>query len=227
MDNRFRNFTIVSYSNEEELYAMIRNIHARVRAFAYVIHDRDIYLEDRLDNDGNVVTRAGELERVHIQMCLVLFNGASVSAVRKLFSDSVNTAQVQVVTDMRSMFRYLTHKDNPEKFQYSDDDIRTNDIDYFRNLERFGDKRNVDNIAECIINDLINHVSPRLMLHRYGRDYVIHREMYKSMVDEILQYDYHFRGITVQLDDSSHVSIQSSVRQRSIDDFEEIEDDED
>lgn len=78
---------------------------------------------------------------------------------------------------------------NPEKYQYNSADIISDDINYYEKICIVGDKVDGDNKAEMIINDLLRGVSPRIMVSRYGRDFVIHMKQYQECVNEIRYYE--------------------------------------
>ena len=61
-------------------------------------------------------------------------SGTTTGAVAKRITDSINAPLPIPLNSIRGYFRYLTHKDNPEKFQYDEKDIQTlngfNILDY-------------------------------------------------------------------------------------------------
>ena len=83
----------------------------------------------------------------------------------------------------------MCHKDDPDKYQYPESDIISNDINYYEKLCLEGDKVDNDNKAESIIMDILKGVNPRIMLSRYGREYVINREKYRDYAQDIREYD--------------------------------------
>ena len=58
----------------------------------------------------------------HIICC---YSGPTSFNVVKTLTDSLNAPIPQALEQIRGYYRYLTHKDNPEKAQYSDLDITT------------------------------------------------------------------------------------------------------
>lgn len=58
----------------------------------------------------------------HVIAC---YSGPTSYNVVKALTDSLNAPIPQPLEQVRGYYRYLTHKDNPEKAQYSDLDIRT------------------------------------------------------------------------------------------------------
>lgn len=75
------------------------------------LHDKDV------NSDG-------EPKKAHYHVILVYGNTTTYNNVKSL-TDSLNQPIPQALEQIRGYYRYLTHKDNPEKYQYSDSDIVT------------------------------------------------------------------------------------------------------
>ena len=75
------------------------------------LHDKD------LDPDGNP-------KKAHHHIILVYSGPTSFNVVKQL-TESLKQPIPQALEQVRGYYRYLTHKDNPEKAQYSEDDIET------------------------------------------------------------------------------------------------------
>lgn len=193
---RFRPFAIIFYGTQEELIQIIRTYRESIAHYAYITHDKDVYEEDLIDEETNeYVHRKGEIEKVHIHILVDFFNAHTITAVKRMFTTELDKPRVEVIGDRVAQFRYLTHKDNPEKYQYPDSDITAYDINYYEKLCITGDKIDGDNKAELIINDLLRGISPRIMVSRYGRDFVIHMKQYEECVQAIRFYDSHERAL--------------------------------
>lgn len=74
-------------------------------------HDKDI------NADGSP-----KKPHYHIIVC---YDGPTSYNVIKRITDSVNATIPQPLEQIRGYYRYFTHKDNPEKYQYSESDIST------------------------------------------------------------------------------------------------------
>lgn len=186
---RKRPWTVVFYGSETELKHILVANRARIAHYAYKVHDKDIYAEDLTDEKGNIVHKAGEEERVHIHLLLDFFNGHTFRVVKKMFTTDTDNPRVEPVSDRVAQYRYLIHADDPDKYQYDKSGIMSNDINYYEKLCVNGDRKDTDNLAEQIVNDMLCGVSPRVMLSRYGRDYVIHYRQYREVVEEIKHFD--------------------------------------
>lgn len=66
----------------------------------------------------------GEPKKAHYHVIICYANTNSYNAV-KTFTDSLNCPIPQPLEQVRGYYRYLTHKDNPEKYQYDEKDITT------------------------------------------------------------------------------------------------------
>ena len=189
-DSRVRHFFLVLYCSPVELDRVLLKYSCRIHHAVSIVHDKCIYQEDLLDNDGNYVHRKGDLEKVHRHLLITFYNAHTFSAVKKMFMTENDSPRVEPVNDMLRCFEYLTHKNDPDKYQYLETDLCFHvDKPFYDDLVRNGDRRDTDNIASAIVNDMLCGTSPRILIARYGRDYVIHMRQYKEVVDEIRAWD--------------------------------------
>lgn len=185
---RSRTFNVVFYGSELQLHKILTFHLDRIVRFAFITHDKDRYTEDITDDSGNVIHRKDELKKEHIHILLDFYNAHTCSAVKKIFTTEEDNPRVECVSDKGAFYRYLTHKDEKNAYKYLDSEIVTNDREYFEKVQRAGDKPDRDMIAERIVYDLLDDTDPRTMLNRYGRDYIIHKDKYKDMAEEIRAY---------------------------------------
>jgi hypothetical protein len=66
----------------------------------------------------------GEAKKAHYHILLVYSGPTTYNAVAK-FTASLNATIPQALESVRGMYRYFSHKDNPEKYQYDEHDIST------------------------------------------------------------------------------------------------------
>lgn len=74
------------------------------------LHDRD-------------VNPTGEVKKAHHHVILCYAGPTTFNSVKGL-TDALNQPIPQPLEQIRGYYRYLTHKDNPEKAQYSESDIK-------------------------------------------------------------------------------------------------------
>jgi len=107
-----------SYDTEK----VIKSLAAEHLTFAVSpIHDRD------LDDDGNI-------KKPHFHLLLAYSSATTLNNIQRWFKvcglPESDLHSVRVCASGVGYYRYLTHKDNPEKVQYYDNDIRVfNDSD--------------------------------------------------------------------------------------------------
>lgn len=75
------------------------------------LHDKDI-------------NPTGEPKKAHYHVILT-YSGPTSYNVVKALTDSLNQPIPQALGQVRGYYRYLTHKDNPEKAQYDEREIKT------------------------------------------------------------------------------------------------------
>lgn len=80
-----------------------------VQKYAYIEHNKDV--------DEN-----GELKKSHYHLYLYFPKQQDVAPIMKIF----NVNHIEAIQDEDATIRYFIHKNNPEKYQYEIDDIKTN-----------------------------------------------------------------------------------------------------
>jgi hypothetical protein len=66
----------------------------------------------------------GETKKPHYHV-IACYSGPTSYNVVKALTDRLNAPGPQALEQVRGYYRYLTHKDNPEKAQYSENEIET------------------------------------------------------------------------------------------------------
>lgn len=108
---RTRNFATVVYpdSAPEHWMDILNEFH--VPAFISPLHYADINPD-------------GETKKAHWHV-LLMFDGVKTDDQAKEIFDSINGVGLERVSTLRGYARYLCHLDNPEKFQYNINDVKS------------------------------------------------------------------------------------------------------
>lgn len=73
------------------------------------------------DKDNNPT---GENKKAHYHV-IATYSGPTSFDVVKALTEKFNAPSPQALEQVRGYYRYLTHKDNPEKYQYDENNIKT------------------------------------------------------------------------------------------------------
>lgn len=121
------------------------------KAVKAIVHDKDVGSD-------------GKLLEPHIHMVLQLRDRRLFSTVRNLVwqGNGMQGMFLEPCKDTLMAVRYLTHLDHPDKYQYSENDILTCGI--------FDDDEM--NKYLYMLEDLQAGCSPKLMLKKYGKDFL-------------------------------------------------------
>ena len=103
----------ISDNVEEHWEELLRIVKANYQYYYYIYHDKDI--------DEN-----GTLKPKHLHIVAMDRGGTSFKAHCSRFESVIPSNFILKVKSPRAMVRYLTHKDNKEKFQYNDSEVITN-----------------------------------------------------------------------------------------------------
>lgn len=116
---RTRNFACVVYPESAPEFWQGILAEQCVPAFISPLHDKDI-------NPG------GEPKKEHYHV-MIMFEGVkSIEQAKEVF-DKIGGVGCEKINSIRGYARYLTHADNPEKFQYSVNDVvALGGADYFK-----------------------------------------------------------------------------------------------
>lgn len=172
------NWFIITYLNEEDLHNILESKLDKgiITNYAYINHDRD-------------VTKEGELKKAH-RHCIILCKspvlGSRIQNWFKGINDEGGESNtfVEKLKSKKEGFAYLTHENNPEKYQYSREDVICSDDDYFDSLE---DKKT--DKSWSALEDLLNGMSYRECARKYGRDFILHYNAYRTLVFDIQQQE--------------------------------------
>lgn len=132
-DKQYRFYHCVLYPDAENYVCsdVLNLAMSKYSEVAYILHDKDVYEDEILDDDGNVIHCKGELKKSHYHL---------VFRTTPRFPKAISNALGVPLNDIEfgkgsfeHCVRYLVHSDNPHKFQYDISDIITNivDIDKF------------------------------------------------------------------------------------------------
>lgn len=171
---RSRKFCLTSYHPVEVIEGVLA--HRPVRAAVYIVHDKDIYDEE--DEKKNPDHKAGALKEKHVHILLCTNNAATLGQVRRWFPSNQNTLG-QVLRDDEMMLRYLTHKDDPEKAQYDDSEVKTFGEGKEPFIRAAFCSGHDNETVEDLINDINSGVDRRTLMRRYGREYVKNENTYR------------------------------------------------
>lgn len=106
--SRYWAFVIYPEDSAPENWRTILNEYHLPMAIS-PLHDKDLNAD-------------GEEKKVHRHVLVAYGNTTTGSNIQSI-SDSVNGTIVIPVFSLKGYYRYLTHKDNPEKFQYNESEI--------------------------------------------------------------------------------------------------------
>lgn len=151
---RTRNYATVVYpeSAPEEWYRIIAD--SKIPVFISPLHDNDINAD-------------GEPKKPHYHV-LVMYDSVKTQEQAREYFAAFGGVGCEVVNSLRGYARYLCHLDNPEKHQYSIDDVRAyGGADYIQAIGCAADKAkairemvNWINVNDCdYFSDLFDYAS--------------------------------------------------------------------
>lgn len=156
------------------------------------------------------VNPTGEKKKSHYHVLLVYSGPTTYNAVAK-FTASLNATIPQALESVRGMYRYFSHKDNPEKYQYDENEITT--VNGF----------NIADLVELTKSE-VNQIKTNIL--RFIREVGI--EEYSDLVDFLVdneltsEYDVAINNtfffntyITSRRNSTSFTTIKDTVKRKS------------
>lgn len=161
------------------------------------LHDKDI-------------NPTGEEKKPHWHV-IIAYNGPTTfSNVKKNITDILNAPHPQYLQSVKGMYRYLTHKDNPEKYQYDDNDIKAYggfNINDYAELSITDEDRCYTAIEEIIFNaKIIEYWELCLFLRENGMT---------ELLSFVRRHTYHFKELITSLRHSNYFERQEQQEQQA------------
>lgn len=129
-------FNMLLYADDSKYIATdildrIKN-DEHIVSYAYILHDKDFYDVDTFDIHGKLLGKQGEHKKNHYHVCVSLNNKTPISDIALWLG--VPQRFIQKTKDFKGSILYLTHKNAPDKHQYSVNDVITNISEYHKYL---------------------------------------------------------------------------------------------
>lgn len=191
MPNRTNELFLISYLPSTNIINDILDKKLKnIKSYAFIYHDKDIYVNDILDDKNEILHKKGDLKVPHFHIYLKLKSSRDSEEIKRWFMPKglldVNglpyNCLSQKVKSSVACIEYLTHKNEPDKYQYSENDIISYNIDCV--LENDAIDNSID-----IVEDMLSGFSTRELVKRYGRDFIYHYSSYSAIVAKIKYED--------------------------------------
>lgn len=162
---RCYSWSLVVYASDIEILSALVNNQHLISHYAYIRHDRDV-------DDNN------EIKKSHTHILITFTQNYSLRRISSLFGFE---CLGQKLSNRFLAYEYLMHLNDTDKIIYSEDDIYTNDRNYYiESCARDRDIEKNNSILE-MLDGIIAHRSYRTMVQEYGKDYVLNYEKYLLM----------------------------------------------
>lgn len=134
-----RCFACVLYDDSEEyqIEYILNRLSYYWDSFYYIRHDRDVYQQIDVDkyiaeHDDDCPFAVGDLKKPHYHVIGYSSNPCLLGRAATNFGISSN--YVQPVSNKKAAIQYFIHLNAPEKWQYTVDEIVTNDSSYVNSV---------------------------------------------------------------------------------------------
>lgn len=167
LSERRRSFSIVINPPKDTAQPMewlnlyVTSIKTQLNAYSYfaIIHDKD-------------KNEAGENKTKHLHLILLSSEKSSGLDILTMLCKLLNCKEVQISIDkvynIRQDIRYLIHKDQPQKYQYSKNEIITNRKTYLWTCLEDEQEYQTFTIKDCEKAVMVEHLDLIDLMKRYG-----------------------------------------------------------
>ncbi len=159
MTKRYYSFRIITYAKEEEFQKLLKY----GTKWEYIFHDNDVK-ED------------GTPKEPHWHINIILREWRTVKGVCNLIEGNQNSLAIPM-NDKRDAHEYLTHKNDPDKFQYDENLIKSSEKKLWKDTESKAEEN--ENFIAIIENRTI---SLREKAIKLGKDYIKNYFRYESFI---------------------------------------------
>lgn len=172
----------ITYLSTDVLLKVIHSKENIIRNYAFIEHNCDIHETD----DEKKGYKKGELKERHIHFILLFNFPYKLTTVSNWFKGWVDDKEQSIntfcepCTDLTAYYRYFTHADNPEKFQYNENLICCNDPTEFKSEDN-----SCEDKAFIALDLLLNGVSKYEIAKRLGRDFIYHYSHIMQLYEDI------------------------------------------
>lgn len=166
---KLRSFEIVQQLEYFNIHIMadVLNNKPSIKDFAYIIHDKDKNFN-------------GEIVKPHIHLCVRLKDSYDSKYIANWFQVQENYVG-KIKGRWKDMLEYLTHKNAPEKHQYSDDEVVSN-FDWVKERDTLtGDERKYEIINKIVNGDIREY-------NYYDCISIEEYDKYKRSIDNAFKY---------------------------------------
>lgn len=159
MTKRYYSFRIITYAREEEF----QNLLKYGTKWEYIFHDKDVK-ED------------GTPKEPHWHINIILREWKTIKGVCNLIEGSQNSLAIPM-NDKREAHEYLTHKNDPDKFQYSENLIKSSEKKLWEEIESTADEN--ERFIEILESQTM---TLREKAIRLGKDYMKNFYKYENFI---------------------------------------------
>jgi hypothetical protein len=167
------------YISDDEIKKGITSNY--VQDWLYILHDKDTYTAE--DEKKNPAHRAGTLKKAHYHIFLRLKDSTDSKYIAAAFS-----VEEQYINKVKGkwvdVLLYATHRNAPDKYQYSDEEVVSN-FDFITVRDKEEKKKNDNKILDAIIDKIDSGELREYNLADYVsmKDYVKYERAIKKAFD--------------------------------------------
>lgn len=179
------NHSLITYVPLDIILRALDFHSEQILAWALIKHDKDTFTAE--DEEKNPEHIAGTIKEPHYHVLIRTYKKCYSKSVCKWFwyiddNGPVSTLAERAFT-VTDAYNYLTHKYEPDKYQYPDDAVMVSDPKWFE----IPDLAEADNLTIAYMNALLD-VDPFLLVKRFGRDFIVHQRDIYNLVERTKEW---------------------------------------
>lgn len=160
--------SIITYAKEKQLELILKNHQSAISAYAWIKHDKDN-------------------KEPHIHLYMKFNSDRRPTDVQKWFENCTDDKDEQANTLWQKvkcpngLISYLTHANEPNKYQYSESEVHYSSEEAKNELlEEFNEDNGFDALQQMLEN-----IPLRDIARKHGRDFIRYYNSYKQLAEDI------------------------------------------
>lgn len=165
-----------------DFYEGLRLLNWGGNVYYSIIHDKD------LNDDGDL-----KIVHAHLVCCsdYSLMLKSWLSFLGNVFKVPLNCISLQPVKDFERALQYLVHANDNDKYQYSINDVLSNDFDFFKFVANKEVRTNYDEASICDFINANPRVTMATLVKMFGMSFVSrNRWLINDLKAEALSHEF-------------------------------------
>ncbi len=187
-----------------------------IEEYYFILHDKDKFVDIK-DNQEKV-----KKPHYHIIIGTNEDSRTAKKTLENIFVTISEKVRINNIKNLTKFMRYLTHKDNSEKFQYNDNEVISNNIELYSESIALPLHKVTD--TDKLLNQFIGYVTTKIESEGTALSYLDIMKWFQKQ-NAVSYFVQHYKALgdmTTQLFNASNWNCTDALNECDINDLKEI-----